>query len=508
MAARTPAEPARTAVRVEDVTAYRGDALVVNLFEGVGEPGGATGAVDKALGGAISALIRQKEMSGKAGELTAVHTFGRLPVARVLVVGLGKKEKFDLEGVRAVTGEALRLLRRTGARRIGTILHGAGAGGLDPAAAAQAVTEGAILGCYRFERYKKPEKDRKVLEGLTILTREAAARGALEEAVRRGRIVAEGVVLARDLVNSPPNDLTPAGLAAAAATAARKWGFSCRVLEGGQMRRLGMGALLGVAQGSANPPRLIVLRYRGGRQAKPAVAFVGKGVTFDTGGISLKPAENMESMKGDMSGAAAVIGALAALARLKAPVHVLGVIPAVENMPSGTATRPGDILRAMSGKTIEVINTDAEGRLILADALTYARREGAARLVDIATLTGACVVALGTIRSGAFTNDEAWMAAVREASEAAGEKVWQLPMDEEYDELIKSDVAEIKNSGGRKGGAITAAKFLAHFVEQTPWVHLDIAGTFETDKEKGYRVKGGTGVAVRALVEIGLRLAG
>ncbi|MGH7360576.1 MAG: leucyl aminopeptidase family protein, partial [Candidatus Methylomirabilales bacterium] len=192
---------------------------------------------------------------------------------------------------------------------------------------------------------------------------------------------------------------------------------------------------------------------------------------------------------------------------LKAPVHVLGVIPAVENMPSGTATRPGDILRAMSGKTIEVINTDAEGRLILADALTYARREGAARLVDIATLTGACVVALGTIRSGAFTNDEVWMAAVREASEAAGEKVWPLPMDEEYDELIKSDVAEIKNTGGRKGGAITAAKFLAHFVEKTPWVHLDIAGTFETDKEKGYRVKGGTGVCVRTLIQIGLRLA-
>ncbi|HEV8661540.1 MAG TPA: leucyl aminopeptidase [Candidatus Methylomirabilis sp.] len=508
MAAQRPAEPARTAVRVEDVTAYRGDALVVNLFEGVSEPTGATGAVDTALGGAIRTLIRQKEITGKAGELTAVHPFDRLPVARVLVVGLGKQEQLDLERVRALTGEALRLLRRTGARRVGTILHGAGGGGLDPPAAAQAVIEGAILGCYRFDRYKKAEKDRKVLEELTILTREGAGRRALEEALRRGRIVAEAVTLARDLVNAPPNDLTPAALAAAASAAARSAGFSCRVLERGQMRRLGMGALLGVAQGSANPPRLIVLRHRGSRQAKPAVAFVGKGVTFDTGGISIKPAENMESMKGDMSGAAAVIGAFAALARLRAKVHVLGVIPAVENMPSGTATRPGDILRAMSGKTIEVINTDAEGRLILADALTYARREGAARLVDIATLTGACVVALGTIRSGAFANDEAWLAAVREASDAAGEKVWPLPMDEEYDELIKSDVAEIKNTGGRKGGAITAAKFLAHFVDQTPWVHLDIAGTFETDKEKGYRVKGGTGVAVRTLVELGLRLAG
>ena len=507
MAARTPAEPARIPVRVQDMTAYRGDALVVNLFEGVTEPGGATGAVDKALGGAIGALIRRKEMTGKVGEATPLHTFGRLPASRVLVVGLGKKEQFDLEGVRAVMGEALRFLRRTGASSAGTILHGAGAGGLDPAAVAQAVTEGAILGCYRFDRYKKPEKDRKVLEELSILTREAAGRRALEDAVGRARVVAEAVTLARDLVNTPPNDLTPAALAAAAAAAAKASGFSCRILAREQMRRLGMGALLGVAQGSANPPRLIVVRHRGGRQGKPVVAFVGKGVTFDTGGISLKPAENMESMKGDMSGGAAVIGAVSALARLKAKVHVLGVIPAVENMPSGTASRPGDILRTMSGKTIEVINTDAEGRLILADALTYARQQGAPRLVDVATLTGACVVALGTIRSGAFANDEGWMAAVREASEAAGEKVWQLPMDEEYGELIKSDVAEIKNTGGRKGGAITAAKFLAHFVEKTPWVHLDIAGTFESDKEKGYRVKGGTGVAVRTLVEIGLRLA-
>jgi leucyl aminopeptidase len=506
MAARTPAEPARIAVRVEDVTAARADALVVNLFEGVTEPGGATGAVDRALDGALSALVRRKEITGKAGELTAVHTLGRLPAARVLVAGLGKQEKFDLEGVRAVTAEALRLLRRTGAGSVATILHGAGAGGLDPAAAAAAVTEGAILGCYRFERYRKPEPDRKTLAELAILLRDAGEQGKVEEAVRQGRAVAEAVTLARDLVNTPANDLTPAGLAAAAAAAAKAWGFSCRVLQREQMRRLGMGALLGVAQGSANPPRLIVLRHRRARQAKPAVAFVGKGVTFDTGGISIKPAENMESMKGDMAGAAAVIGAFSALARLKAPLHVLGVIPAVENMPSGTATRPGDVLRAMSGKTIEVINTDAEGRVILADALAYARREGAARLVDVATLTGACVVALGTIRSGAFANDEAWLATVREASEAAGEKIWPFPMDEEYEELIKSDVAEIKNTGGRKGGAITAAKFLAHFVEQTPWVHLDIAGTFETDKEKGYRVKGGTGVAVRTLVELALRL--
>jgi leucyl aminopeptidase len=268
-----------------------------------------------------------------------------------------------------------------------------------------------------------------------------------------------------------------------------------------------MGGLLGVARGSQQEPRLIVLEHRGGRRGGPTLGLVGKGVTFDSGGISIKPAERMEEMKGDMAGAAAMIAAMQAIAALKVPLHVIAVAPCTENLPSGTALKPGDVIRAMNGKAMEIINTDAEGRLILADALCYARKLGATHLVDAATLTGACVVALGHFRTGAFTNDEAWFAQVRAASEEAGEKIWQLPMDPEYDELIKAETGEIKNTGGRWGGAITAAKFLQNFVEKTPWVHLDIAGTSDTDKEKGYNVKGGTGVPVRTLITLALGMA-
>jgi leucyl aminopeptidase len=271
------------------------------------------------------------------------------------------------------------------------------------------------------------------------------------------------------------------------------------------LRRLKAGGLLGVARGSQEPPRLLVLTYRG-RRGGPHLGLIGKGVTFDSGGISIKPAENMEAMKGDMAGAAAALAAVCAIARLGLPLRVTAVIPATENLPSGSALKPGDILRAMSGKTIEVINTDAEGRLILADALTYARTRGVTHLVDAATLTGACVVALGTINSGAFTNNQAWLDTVLAAGRASGEKIWPMPMDPEYDELIKSDIAEIKNTGGRKGGAVTAAKFLQHFVGETPWVHLDIAGTSDSDKEKGYQPKGATGVMARTFTALAMEM--
>ncbi len=269
---------------------------------------------------------------------------------------------------------------------------------------------------------------------------------------------------------------------------------------------MGARALLGVARGSHEPPRMIILEYRRARNGTPHLGLVGKGITFDSGGISLKPAENMEAMKGDMAGGAAVLAATCAIARLGLPITVTAVIPATENLPSGTALKPGDILRAMSGKTIEVVNTDAEGRLVLADALTTARRRGATHLVDVATLTGACVVALGAVNSGAFSNHQGLLDLVLAAGKSAGEKIWPLPMDPEYDDLIKSDVAEIKNSGGRKGGAITGAKFLQHFAEDTPWVHLDIAGTSDADKEKGYQPKGATGVMVRTLVQVAVGL--
>lgn len=506
-------------VAIQDVMKFAGDAVVVNLFEGT-QPagargrkggralGGATAAVDAALGGAIRALMASGELTGKRGEQTLIHTHGRLPAARVLVMGLGKAEEFTLDRVRSVSAEAVRRLRKIGARRVGTVVHGAGAGSLHPAQATQALVEGALLGAYRFLAYKtNGEEDRREIGALAILARDPTRRRPMTEAVRRGRIIAEAVNRARDLVNEPGNTLTPTELATRARAMGRAAGLRCDVLGPRELRRLKAGGLLGVARGSQEPPCMIVLSYRGGRRSGPHLALVGKGVTFDSGGISIKPAEHMEAMKGDMSGAAAAIAASCAVAELGIPLNLTAVIPATENLPSGSALKPGDILRAMSGKTIEVINTDAEGRLILADALHLARRRGATHLVDAATLTGACVIALGTVYSGAFSNNQALLDQVLAAGREAGERIWPMPTDAEYDELIKSDVAEIKNTGGRKGGAITAAKFLQHFVGDTPWVHLDIAGTYEADKESGYQPKGATGVMTRTFIQLAWGLA-
>lgn len=495
--------------QVQDVLTYDGDAIIVNLFEGVKKPGGATGAVDQALGGLVSRAIAQGEFQGKTGTSLLLHTQGKLRAERVLVAGLGKQEQFELETVRAVTGEALRLLRTRGCRRVGTILHGTGAGGLGIKEVAQAITEGALLGLYTFEQYKnkKKEGDHKAIQKLMLLVRDRLHLSDVRASITAGKIIAHAVSLARDLVNEPSNKLTPEALAARAQSVAKSGKLTCQIFRKRQLERMGMGAFLGVAQGSGQPPVLIVLSYRGGRRKDPDLGLVGKGITFDSGGISIKPSEGMEQMKGDMAGGAAVIAAMGAIARLKSSINVTAIVPACENLPSGSALKPGDVLWAMDGKTIEVLNTDAEGRLVLADALCYARKLGCQRLVDAATLTGACVVALGSVRSGAFTNDQAWMDRVRAAAEAVGEKVWQMPMDGDYDEQIKSDVADVKNIGGRKAGAVTAAKFLARFVGETPWVHLDIAGTSQADKEKGYTPKGATGVPVQTFIRLALDLA-
>ncbi len=494
-------------VVVGDITRFRGDAIVVHLFEGVKEPAGSTRAVDVALGGALRKLIQSGEATGKAGEQTLLHTLGKLPAERVLVVGLGRPEEYTLDRVRVASAEALRLLRKISARRVGSILHGTGPGGLDAVGAAQALTEGAILGLYRFNRYKADTDGGKEIASLALMGRDRARLPLLEEAVRRGQIMAEATNAARDLVNEPGNSLTPRELARRAQALVRGTGVRARVFGPQALRRLGAGGLLGVARGSVEPPQLILLEYRG-RGRGPHLGLVGKGITFDSGGISIKPAENMETMKGDMAGAAAAIAATVAIARLRIPIRLTTVVPATENLPSGSALKPGDILRALSGKTIEVVNTDAEGRLVLADALHYARMRRVTHLVDAATLTGACVVALGNVNTGAFTNDGALLDRVVAAGKTAGEKIWPMPMDPEYDELIKSEVAEVKNSGGRRGGAITGAKFLQRFVGETPWVHLDIAGTAQTDKEKGYQVKGATGVMVRTFVNLAAQLAG
>ena len=479
-------------------------AIIVNLFEGAEKPGGATGAVDKALGGLITKLISEGEIKGKQNEITLIHSMGKIAPERVVVAGLGKEEKLTLSVIRGITAEACRFLRRVGATQVATIAHGAGVGGIDAEKSAQAVTEGALLGLYTFHKHQTKKEDAKEIEQLLIVEREEKKVSILERGCTRGRIMAEATNLARDMANEPGNYMTPTTMAEVAQSVADEWGLDCRILEQADMEKLGMGALLGVARGSTQPPKLIILRYKGAKKSKASLGLVGKGITFDSGGISIKPSEKMGDMKGDMAGGAAVIAAMRAIGELRPKINVTALIPATENLPDGSAYKPGDIVRASNGKTIEVMNTDAEGRLILADALSYARTLGLSPVVDVATLTGACHIALGDLCTGAFSNNQDLVDSVLKAGAEAGEYIWQMPMYEEYKELNKSDIADIKNSAGRWGGAITAAQFLAEFIEDTPWVHLDIAGPFLSDKDRTYIVKGATGVAVRTLVNLAL----
>jgi leucyl aminopeptidase len=489
-----------------DITEIDADAIVVNLFQGVEQVSGASAAVDKALGGAISSLISKGEFKGKFGEVSVVHTLGKLPARMVAVAGLGKQQDLNVDRIRGVVGEFCRSLRKLNCHRIATILHGAGVGGVEPGASAQAIVEGAVLGLYSFSRYKKP--DYEDIGEMVIVGREQSTIPVVERGVHEGRIMAEAVCLARDMANEPANYMTPSRMADIAKEIADRHGLELNILNSEDMEAMGMGALLGVARGSSEPPKLITLGYKGDQRSEKAVGFLGKGITFDSGGISIKPSEGMGEMKDDMAGGAAGIAALSAIVQLKPKVNVTAVIPATENLPSGTALKPGDILKAMNGKTIEVINTDAEGRLVLADALSYAVKEGLSPLVDLATLTGACRVALGDGYSGAFTNNQELLNEVMKAADRSGEKLWQMPMPEEYKEQNKSEIADVKNTGNRYAGAITAALFLSEFVDNTPWVHIDIAGTSLSSKESGYVVKGATGVGVRTLVELALSLAG
>ena len=494
-------------VVIADITTLEVDALVVNLFEEVSQPGGATAAVDKALDGTITQLIATGEIKGKLGELTLIHTLGKIPARRVLVAGLGKQQELTLDRIRRIIAEACRFLRGKEIKRVATIAHGTGVGGIEPEKAAQAIAEGSILGLYSFRRHITKEPEAGELEELLIAERERNKLPQLERGCATGRVMAEATNFARDMINEPANFMTPSHMAEIAKRVAAEYNFECQVLEREQMQELGMGALLGVAQGSQQEPRFILLQYKGDTSSQKTIGLVGKGITFDSGGISIKPSEDMADMKGDMAGGATVVAALRGIAELKPKINVTALIPATENLPGGAALKPGDVLKAMNGKTIEIISTDAEGRLILADALSYARKLGLSPLVDVATLTGACRIALGDVTTGAFTNNQELLDKVIKAGEEAGEKLWQMPMYEEYKEQNKSEVADIKNTGGRYGGAIIAAQFLSEFTEETPWVHLDIAGTSRSDKEKGYLVKGATGVGVRTLVHLAIVLA-
>jgi leucyl aminopeptidase len=496
-------------VQSADIIGIDTPALVVNLFRGVKKPGGPTGAVDKALGGVITQLIEDGEIKGSTGETTLIHTLGKIKPSRVLVAGLGTQDKFDVQVVRRVSAEVVRFLRRKGISSAATIAHGASIGGLDPQLSGQAIAEGAHLGLYKFGTYLTKNSDStNEFEHLTVVELDKTRAKAIDAGVKLGSTVAKASITARNMVNEPANHMTPSRMAEAAQKVASDQGLKIEIMENAQMKKMGMGAFMGVAQGTDEPAKLIVLRYDGDPEnPENNLGLIGKGITFDTGGISLKPPGGMEAMKGDMAGGASVIAAMEIIGQTKPKINVLAVIAATENMPGASAQRPGDVVRAMNGKTIEVINTDAEGRLVLADALCYAREQGITRLVDVATLTGAMVTTLGKACTGVMGNDGQLVQQTIDAGKKTGEKFWELPMFDEYKDLIKSDVADMKNSGGRQAGSISAALLLAEFVDGAAWVHLDIAGTSTSDKAAGYLVKGATGVPVRTLAQLATDLA-
>ena len=483
-----------------NITEIKTGAIILGCYQDTKNLDDIIRTVDRILNGIISNLIKQGDIKGKSGEYTLLYSNGLIPADRIIIVGMGKKKDLTISKICETVADACRQLRQKGVTNITTSPLGTGINRINTANATQAVTEGIILGLYRFRRHMtKKENNAKEVKEVQIVVNEKERKQSAR-AIEKGKIIAESANWTRDLVNEPSNFMTPEKMAKAASEQAEKYGLSIEILEEEQIKQEGMGGLLGVSQGSQQPARFIILKYKGRDSDETDVALAGKGITFDSGGISIKPSERMGDMKGDMAGGASVLGTLRAIAQLKPKVNVTALVPATENLPSGTAMKPGDVITAMNGKTIEVLNTDAEGRLILADALSYAKKIDAKAIIDVATLTGACQIALGNICTGAFGNNQKLIDAVITAGNEVGERIWQLPMFAEYREQLKSDIADIKNIGTRFGGAITAAKFLEDFIGDIPWVHLDIAGTSDTDKEKGYLVKGATGIPVRTLV--------
>jgi leucyl aminopeptidase len=475
----------------------RTGALVVPIFTD-GTLDGATKAADDALGGAISEILKSGEIKGKLAETALVHAHGQ-PFGRVLVVGLGEREKFEPYFLARAAGAAVRLLGRKNVAEIAIALPAAAKG--DEAACASFVTEGALAGSFDITLYQSKPDKKIAVTGVTILD-DGFDADAVAKGVKRGIILGEAVNLARTMAATPANDMTPTHMAAEATRVAGDAGLSIDVLDEARCRKEGMGSFLSVAAGSVQPPKFIVLTYKGDPGSKEMLGLVGKGITFDTGGISIKPAANMEDMKMDMSGGAGTIAAMYAIGKLKPKLNVVAIVPATENMPGGKATKPGDIVKSMNGTTIEVINTDAEGRLVLCDGLSYALKLGATKLVDSATLTGAVVIALGHAASALVGNNDEFVAAFEKAAKPTGERYWHMPLYDDYTTAMKSDIADLKNTGGRAAGTLTAAAFLRTFVGDTPWIHLDVAGTAYLDNESAWQAKGPTGTPVRALVAL------
>jgi leucyl aminopeptidase len=512
----------RISVINKQIQALAADALIVNVFEGITALSGTTGAVDSALGatdgtpgdGAIGKLLALGDFRGQPNEVAVLYTNGLIPTLRVIVVGLGRREELNTERVRQASGAAMRKARDLGCKHVTSVIHGSGIGMLDVRVAAQATVEGALLGTYQFRDYKS--HDSRQIDELTLVEFNPARVAAVTTGARDGETIAAGTNVARTLINRAPNDLAPTSLAQFCTDMAKQVGLSCMVLDEGDIADLHMGGILAVTSGSAQPPRFVILEHvptsaeprEPGPDAPPLV-FIGKGVTFDTGGISLKDPQSMLNMKGDMGGAAAVIGALRAIHELNLPRRVIGLLPLVENMPGSRAFRPGDVITMMSGATVEITSTDAEGRLILADALQYAKRYTPCGVVDLATLTGACVVALGEgIAAGLFSNDDAWAERVLAAAGTSGEKLWQLPLYAEYGNKIKSDIADMRNSPARNAGVGASAYFLRRFVENEqhaevyPWVHIDMAPMMFSSDTRGYQPRGAIGYGVRTLVAL------
>jgi len=451
---------------------------------------------DASVKDAAADVITSGEVTGKMFESTVLHHPAKLKAKRLLLLGGGKAKSFSAFELRRLAGAAVRTLKARGLRSFALV---APETGLKADEAVKSIVEGAIVGNFDSNTYQTDRKDQKI-DALTVVARGDQAK--LQEAMDEARILGESQNFTRDLVNEPSNHMTPTILAERARKMADEVGLKCEIYGAEKIKELKMGAFWSVAQGSDEPPALIVLRYEpAGAPEKPVLGLVGKGVTFDTGGISIKPADGMEKMKYDMAGGATMIGAMRAIALLKPKAKITAIICATENMPSGKAQKPGDVQIAMSGKSIEIINTDAEGRLVLADGLHYARQLGCTHLIDAATLTGAVVVALGYTNAGVFANDDAMYERFSQALSKAGEKMWRMPLDDEYKEQIRSNIADIMNTGGRYGGAITAAMFLKEFAEDTPWLHLDIAGTAWMEDQKPWIAKGPSGIAVRSLVE-------
>jgi leucyl aminopeptidase len=487
------------------ITDIRCAALMVGIHEESKKLSGAAAAIDTATAGLIREVLAAGDFNGELYRTFPVFRPRHIGAQRLVLVGLGKEKEFTLDALRGAASHGARFMRDLGL--LSFVLPGSFATIPDTSFAdrVRAMGEGTYLGLYAFNEYKTGtnSKKKKSINEILLVVQSKAEFTHARAAVRSVEAIAGAVYLARDLVSRPANSATPSFMAQTARNIAKQYKLKCTVLNEKQARKLGMGCFLGVAQGSRQPARFIILEHVPKRVgAGGTIVLVGKAITFDSGGISLKPPKGMERMKDDMSGGAAVLGVLRAVAEQGLPLHVVGLVPATENLPDGSALKPGDIIHSMAGKTVEIISTDAEGRLVLADALTFAQRYKPSALIDLATLTGACVTALGTDVAGMMGTDEALMAKIRHASGRTGEKVWQLPLWKEYGELIKSDIADLKNVGGRDAGAITGGYFLKEFAGNVPWVHLDIAGPVWTDKDKPYIPKGATGFGVRLMLQL------